>query len=184
MKRGRRELDVALLVVERDREIAGLFRDAVELVDEVHVPRRAPELAVGDRLETDLLLPAHGLADRVVLEAPQRVPVDAAGGEVLTGSQHLWRAQQAADVVGAEGWARARGHRDSPSISIIARIHGIRLLLQARRPVEDLRHDPEILVRRQVAEGDAVVDAALEHPPPLALERVERLAVARHPTAT
>ena len=37
--------------------------DAAELVDEVHVPRRPAELAVGGRLQADLLLHAHHLGD-------------------------------------------------------------------------------------------------------------------------
>ena len=51
--------------------------DAAELVDEVHVPRGAAELAVGGRLQPDLLLLAHDVADRLVLDAAQLVGVDA-----------------------------------------------------------------------------------------------------------
>ena len=49
VQRRGRELDVALLVVEVDGDVAGLLRDPVELVDEVHVPGRPAELAVGRR---------------------------------------------------------------------------------------------------------------------------------------
>ena len=81
--RGRRELDVALGVVELDRQVAGRLLDAVELVDEVHVPRGAAELAVGGRLQADVLLHAHHVADRVVLDRAQLVGVDPALGVVL-----------------------------------------------------------------------------------------------------
>jgi hypothetical protein len=43
---GRRPLDVAVLVVEGDRDVAGFLRDAVQLVNEVHVPGGAAELTV------------------------------------------------------------------------------------------------------------------------------------------
>ena len=49
-------------------------------VDEVHVPRRAAELAVRGRPQPDVLLQAHHLADRVVLHRPQLVGLEAAGG--------------------------------------------------------------------------------------------------------
>ena len=47
--------------------------DAVELVDEVHVPRRTAELTVGGGLEADLLLHPHRIANRVVFDSPQLV---------------------------------------------------------------------------------------------------------------
>ena len=40
------------------------FADPADPVEKIHVPRAAPELAVGDALEPDLLLHAHRLADR------------------------------------------------------------------------------------------------------------------------
>ena len=68
MQRRRGELDVSVLVVELDGEMPGLLADAVDLVDEVHVPRGAAELAVGRRGQPDVLLPAHGVTDRLVLD--------------------------------------------------------------------------------------------------------------------
>ena len=59
---------LAVLLEELDGDMAGLLGDPVELVDEVHVPRRAAELAVRGRLEPDLLLLAHGVSDRRVLD--------------------------------------------------------------------------------------------------------------------
>ena len=75
---------------------------AAELVDEVHVPGRAAELAVGDVLQADVLLQRDDVADRRVLDRAQLVVVDAAGRVVLAGLEQLGRAQQAADVVGPE----------------------------------------------------------------------------------
>ena len=71
VQRGRRELDVA--VGRCGSEPSGVpvsLRDAVELVDEVHVPRGAAELAVGDRLEPDLLL--HATASRIASSSTAR----------------------------------------------------------------------------------------------------------------
>jgi hypothetical protein len=113
VQRRGRELDLAVLVEEFDRDVAGLLADPVELVDEVHVPGGAAELAVGRRAEADLLLPADGLADRVVLDAAQLGGVDPPGGEVVARLQQLRRPQQAADVVGPERRSRARRHGGS-----------------------------------------------------------------------
>ena len=68
--RGRGELDRAFLVAELDLQLARRLADAVERVDEVHVPRGAAELAVGRRLEPGLALKAHHVSDRVVLDRP------------------------------------------------------------------------------------------------------------------
>jgi hypothetical protein len=58
-----------------------------ELVDEVHVPGLAAELAVGRGLEADLLLASDDVADRLVLQPAQLGVVDAAGGVVVAGLQ-------------------------------------------------------------------------------------------------
>ena len=100
--RGRREIDVAVGPVELNGQASLQLRHTVERVDEVHVPRRAPELAVGGRPQADLGLLANRLADRLVLDRAQRVTVDRAPRERGTGLEQLRRAQQAAHVVGAE----------------------------------------------------------------------------------
>jgi hypothetical protein len=92
---------IALGVVELDGHVARRLADAVERVDEVHVPRRAAELAVGGGVQSDVLLHAHDVADRLVLDGAQRLVVDPAGGVILAGAQEVGRTQQAADVVGA-----------------------------------------------------------------------------------
>ena len=78
-----------------------------ELVDEVHVPRSTPEFPVGRALQPDVALHLHDLADRVILDRAQLLGGNLAGGELLAGCQQLLRPQQAAHVVGAEGWNRA-----------------------------------------------------------------------------
>ena len=108
--RGRRVVVLALLVAEMHVEALALdLLHAAELVDEVHVPGGAAELAVGRGLQPDLLLHGHDFADRLVLHRPQPIGVDAPGGVVLPGGQQLGRAQQAAHVVGAEWWLVAHG---------------------------------------------------------------------------
>jgi hypothetical protein len=100
--RGRRELDVASLAVELDLDVARSLLDSAELVDEVHVPRRAPELPVGRRLEPDLSLHLHDVADRLILGRAQLLGRQAPGGELLSRLQQLRRAEQAADVIRAK----------------------------------------------------------------------------------
>src|SRR5690348_10283737 len=102
-ERGRGELQPALLVAElhRDALIGGRI-DAAQPIDEVHMPGRPPELAIGGSLQTHLLLAADDLPDRLVLHLPQLVPADGAVGEILPGLQEPGRPQQAPYVIGPE----------------------------------------------------------------------------------
>ena len=75
------------------------------------MPRGAAELAVGRGPEAGVLLQADRVADRVVLDGPQLVGADPALREVVAGRQQVGRAEQAADVIGAERRCRARCHR-------------------------------------------------------------------------
>jgi hypothetical protein len=86
----------------------------------------AAELAVRRRLEPDLLLPAHDLADRLVLDAAQRVGVDAPGREGVARLVQLGRPEQRPDVVGPVGRLRPRACRRRR-----------RLLLHLRAPPPD-----------------------------------------------
>ena len=95
------EVSLVLLCIEMRELLVGLG-DAAELVDEVHVPGPAAELAVGGRLEADALLRRDGLDDRGVLGLAQLLAADRARGELLAGVQQGRRAQQAPDVIGAE----------------------------------------------------------------------------------
>ena len=84
--------------------------DAAELVDEVHVPRLAAHLAVGRRLEADLALHADGFADRDVLHLRELLRAYRALRELVAGLEHLLRAKEATDVIGAEGRTGVVGH--------------------------------------------------------------------------
>ena len=64
---GRGEVEVAVGVVEVHLDLLVGTADALDLVDEVHVPRRTTELAVGHRLEPGILLQAYDVRDRGVL---------------------------------------------------------------------------------------------------------------------
>ena len=86
-------------------------RDSVELDDEVHVPGGSPELAVRHGTETDILLQAHRVADGLVLDRAQFGRVDPSLREVVARGEQVRRAEQAADVVGAERRCRALTHQ-------------------------------------------------------------------------
>jgi hypothetical protein len=104
LRRRRRVLVVLVLAVERDPDrVVVDLRDPAELVDEVHVPRLAAQLAVGSGLQADLALHPDDVPDRRVLDLRKLLCRDLACGELVTGLEYLLRAQQAADVVGAEG---------------------------------------------------------------------------------
>ena len=101
----------ALLVAEAHMDALALdLAHAAELIDEVHVPRRAPELAVGGALQADVALEGDRIADRVVLDRAQLGRIDAPRLVVGAGAPDPLGPEQAADVVGAKRWARARGH--------------------------------------------------------------------------
>src|SRR6266566_3868200 len=110
LDRGRGELDVAGLVVEHAAQVLFGLLHAGDLVYEVHMPGGPPELAVGDRAQPDVCLHRDRVADRGVLDGPQVIGGDRAAGGVLAGLQQGAGAEQAADVIGAEGRCRAYGH--------------------------------------------------------------------------
>jgi hypothetical protein len=110
-QRRRRELQPALAVAELDGDGALDGLDPTELVDEVHVPRGTAELAVGRRLQTDVLLHADDVGDRGVLDATEVFVVDRAGLVVLTGLQQVLGPQQRTNVVGPKRWGGTRSHR-------------------------------------------------------------------------
>ena len=105
---GRRlEADLrAVVLAERGGELAVAHLDAVELLQEIDMEIGAAELAVGDPLEADLLLPPDHLADALVLDGAQRRRVDLVGEELLPRLAQGGGTQEAADVIGAE----RRGH--------------------------------------------------------------------------
>src|SRR4029077_8879696 len=81
-----------------------------DLVYEIHVPGGSPELAVGDRAQPDVRLHRDRLADRGVLDGAAVIERDRAAGGVLAGLQQGAGAEQAANVIGAEGRCGAYGH--------------------------------------------------------------------------
>ena len=83
---------------------------------------RAPELAVGHGPQADLLLHPDGVADRVVLDRAELLRGDAPRGRVLPRAQQRRRAEQAADVVGAERWLGADCHGHSSSTAARRRL--------------------------------------------------------------
>jgi hypothetical protein len=107
--------------VERhlDRVVLDLL-DAAELVDEVHVPRLAAQLAVGRGLQPDLALPPDVRLDGGVLDLRELRGRDVAGRELVAGLEHLFRAQEAADVVGSEGRTDVVGHATSSLVLVTA----------------------------------------------------------------
>ena len=89
--RCRRELDVAVLVVELNFQIVLRLGDPADLIDEVHVPRGAAVFAVGHALEPDVLLHLDDLADGRVLDAALVGRADPSGARNRPGpGEHLW----------------------------------------------------------------------------------------------
>ena len=77
---GRGAVEIALGVLEVDPDLLVRPADAVDRVDEVHVPGRTAELAVGRRLQPGIALHPHGVGDRRVLDVAQLRVVDLPGG--------------------------------------------------------------------------------------------------------
>ena len=102
---GRGELDLMAVIVAK-LEDRGLDRKAIDPLDEASPIGTAPEFAVGNDLQPDLLLHLHDIADAAIGNLCKMRVIDALAGvlahviaECL--AQHL-RPQQAADMVGAE----------------------------------------------------------------------------------
>ncbi len=76
--------------------------DPAELADEVDPPVLAPELAIRDDVQSDILLEADRLADALVLDPPELVGPDLADGEFRSCEDEFAGAEQAADLVGSE----------------------------------------------------------------------------------
>ena len=130
---GRRlEADLGAVVAPEARGEAALADlDAIELLEKVDVEEGAPELAVGDAAQADLLLAADHVADRRVLDRAQRLGVDLAAARRARASSRRLRPQQAADVVGPE---RRRRHRPGfPWRIIVTRADGSGQIAPARQ---------------------------------------------------
>ena len=103
----RRQLLAAVGLDDGHRDV-GL--DAAQLVEEIDVEVGAAELAVGDALQADVFLEPDDLGDRVVLDGAQLPRRDLALGLPLARLEQAPGAEEAADVVGAEGGTVAGGH--------------------------------------------------------------------------
>jgi hypothetical protein len=84
-------------------DLAPIAFDAVEMFEEIVVPEGAAELAVGGVLEADRFLLADDLEDFLVLDLAQAFGGKRAGFAFLAGVLQAGCAEQAADMVGAEG---------------------------------------------------------------------------------
>ena len=69
--RGRAELDGAGLILEFDMQAVVAVGDAADLIEEIHVPRAAAHLAVGDPAEADVPLQLHPVANGAILGCAQ-----------------------------------------------------------------------------------------------------------------
>ena len=89
--------------LEFDLALAEIGLDAVKLAEEIVVPEGAAEFAVGDDLQADVFLLLDDLFDFAVFDRFQGIGVDLAA--LALGARVFQRrgAQQAADMVGAEG---------------------------------------------------------------------------------
>ena len=110
-QRGGSEVERAAIVVELHVQLLVRLSHTPELVDEVHVPRRAPEFSVGRGLQTDIALHRDHIADRRVLHLTQCGRGDRTRGLIGSCLHERRGAQKAADVVGAKGWLSASAHR-------------------------------------------------------------------------
>jgi hypothetical protein len=81
--------------------------DAVELREEIVMPPRAAELAVGHRLQADRFLLGDELLDLGVLDGLQLSRRDLASEAFGACFFHWLATEKAADLVGSEGWLGA-----------------------------------------------------------------------------
>ena len=86
--------------MELDLQVVLGFGDPANLIDEVHVPRGAPVLAISDTLQADIFLhPDDGADGRILYVAPG-LGGNLAARVVVAGLQDLGSPEQAADVIG------------------------------------------------------------------------------------
>ena len=112
-----------LRALELDLAFAGVGFDARQPLDEIGLPGRPAELAVGDRLQADGLLLADQGLDLAVLDVLQGIAIDFAARALATRLLQRGGAEQAADVVGAEGRSRTL-HDDLPDFRVTFSRHG------------------------------------------------------------
>ena len=92
-------------VTRRDKGLRGVAisdLDAAQLRHKVYPPVLAAKFAIDHHRKSDLLLHAHDVANRRILGLAQGTMVDRAMRELCAGIEQRWRAEQAADLVGAK----------------------------------------------------------------------------------
>jgi hypothetical protein len=75
------------------------------------LPAGPAELAVGDALQAHIAVEPHDLGDRAVFHFAQLGGADLAAGLLLECFEQVGRAEETADMVGAEGRGLAHGVR-------------------------------------------------------------------------
>ncbi len=93
---------LAPLALERHRIVGLGGHDALDAGEEIGVPEGAPELAVSHGAQPCRFLHLHRVADRAVLDLAQLRRADRPLRRLVACFDQLYRAQQAADLVGAE----------------------------------------------------------------------------------
>src|SRR5581483_3041890 len=93
---------LSLLALELDLALAEIGLHPGQLAEKVVIPERAAELAVGDGFQPHVLLPPDGVGDLAVLDRLQLIGRDLVLLALGAGFLQRGRAQQAADVIGAE----------------------------------------------------------------------------------
>ena len=110
MHDGRGEVDLAGCAVEAGTDAAARL-DAVDLLQEVDVKVGAPEFAVRDPLQAEVLLKSDDLTDRAVFDVAQLRLGDSAFLVPLACIEKLLRPQEAADVICSKRGRAALCHR-------------------------------------------------------------------------
>src|SRR5690348_16543197 len=90
-------------VIVMEGEARRTHGKTLDRIDDMRPIRDAAELAIGDDGEAELLLHRHAIADGPILRRGKGVRIDRALGEGAESLTKLGRAQQAADMLGAEG---------------------------------------------------------------------------------
>src|SRR5436190_15763740 len=118
---------LGLRALKLDLALAQIGLDAVELAEKIVVPEGAAKLAVGDRTETDLFLLANDRGDLAVFDRLELVGAHLAALALSSQLFEYSRAQQAADMVGAERRLSA-GHGCSRIVGWVSAATGGRIL--------------------------------------------------------
>jgi len=84
--------------------------DPAQLLQKIHMKKRAAKLAVGNAFEAHVFLKLDDFAYRPILHQTQLFGVDLALGELITGIEQVFGTQKAADLIGAENLVSRCSH--------------------------------------------------------------------------